>query len=246
MILNDAKTIILENEPVSKMYLGEKLIYPKSAPEPVLPDGYKKIVAIRNPTYHAGSVLDTGAKVIPGFTAELCGIFNYSTIGQNVKWFGLGYTGNYSNAKLVVGMSRGVSNFQYNNYPFVLVENQRTYADNPFNFSTLEDHIYLVKITTTPTVKLVFESQNSRDPSPQVITIDTDEQIDPSTDEKYEGVFFTINPYFVLYSVKIHSDISRDMIPVQRNSDGVCGMYDLLNQKFFESTNGYPYYGVFE
>ena len=253
MKLYNAEKVEIGNKTIKKIYVGEKLVYPKQeilpGPQPPieheLPDDYKKLVAVGAPSKSTG--ITTKAKVFSGFSAEIYGIFDYSTISANVRWFGLGSLVNYQHAKLVVGMLRQNSSWSYNNYPFVVVNDKKVYADNEINFSTLEDHIFCCKITTTPTVKVVLESQNSKDPTVPVITINTDYQIDPQYMEDYfKDMYFSINSSFVLYKVKINSDVSYSMIPVQRKSDSKYGMYDLINQEFFTSTNGYPYYGEFK
>lgn len=253
MKLYNAEKVEIGNKPIKKIYIGEKLVYPKQeippGPQPPieheLPDDYKKLVAVGAPSNASG--ITTKAKVSQGFTAEIYGSFNYSTVSANVRWFGLGSLGNYQHAKLVVGMVRENSSWSYNNYPFVVVDGKKTYADNPINFNNLEDHIFSCKITTIPTVNVVFESKNEKDPTASIITINTNYEIDPSYQEDYfKDMYFSINSPFVLYSVKINSNIKYNMIPVQHTSDSKYGLYDLINQEFFTSTNGYSYYGEFK
>lgn len=249
MKLYDAKAIYIGDKKIKRMYVGDTLVYPKTEtppepPTPVLPDSYRELAAIILPSRSTG--ITTQAKVATGFTAELYGSFNYATVSTDSRWFGLGSSGSYSHGKLVVGMVRGISSHSYNNYPFVVVDDEKTYADNKIEFSTLEDHIFSCKITTTPHVKVVLESQNEKDPTAPVITIDTEYQLDPQYMEEYfSDMYFGINPGSVLYSVKINSDVSYNMIPAQRKSDNVFGMFDLINQTFFTSGNSYPYNGLF-
>lgn len=73
----------------------------------------------------------------------------------------------------------------------------------------------------------------------------TDNTIKFSYDDYNPDITFKRLYYGKIYRlyIKVNNIYVRDMYPCKRLSDNICGLYDIIENKFYKSTTSYNYIG---